>query len=347
MWSSPRASPGSTEGAAVRVGGGRSENAGGQGRLVSVSAPFIRRPVATGLLAVAVLLGGLLGYRGLSISSLPQVDFPTIQVTTRLPGADPDTMVALVTAPLERQLGQIPALESMISTSSFGQSRVTLQFALDRDIDGAAQDVQAAINAAGGGLPKNLPYPPTYSKVNPADTPILTLALTSTTIPVSKLSDLADTYLAQRLAEVSGVGHVEVAGGVRPAVRIQADLPRLAAQGLGLENLRTAIAAANVATPKGSFNGPQKAYGISANDQIRSAAAYGGIVVAYRNGAPVQLEDVAHIVDGLENNKVAAWYRARRPSSSTCSASRAPTSSRRSKASAPSCPSCGAASRPA
>ncbi len=189
-----------------------------------------------------------------------------------------------------------------------GLSQVTLQFALGRDIDGAAQDVQAAINGAGGSLPKNLPYPPTYSKVNPADTPIITLALTSTTTPVGKLSDLADTYLAQRLAEVSGVGHVEVAGGVRPAVRIQADLPRLASYGLGLEDLRNAIAAANVATPKGSFNGPQKTYAISANDQIRSAAGYGGIVVAYRNGAPVQLEDVAHIVDGLENSRVAAWY---------------------------------------
>ena len=191
---------------------------------MSVSSPFIRRPIATSLLAFAVMLGGLLGYWWLPVSSLPQVDFPTIQVTTQLPGASPDTIAALVTAPLERQFGQIPSLSTMTSSSSFGISQITLQFDLSRDIDGAAQDVQAAINAAGSTLPRNLPYPPIYSKVNPADAPIVTLALTSPTISLRALSDLADTLMAQRLSEVSGVGRVSIQGGIRPAVRIQADL---------------------------------------------------------------------------------------------------------------------------
>ena len=275
---------------------------------MSVSGPFIARPIATSLLAVAVLLAGVLGYRQLPISALPQVDFPTIQVSTDLPGANADTTLALVTAPLERQLGKIPALASMISTSSFGTSQVTLQFGLGRDIDAAAQDVQAAINAAASTLPRNLPYPPVYSKVNPADTPILTLALTSNSIPVERMSDLVDTLLAQRLAQVNGVGHVAVEGGVRPAVRIQADLPRLAAMGLGLDDLRTAIDAANVAGPKGSLDGAQKAFTIAADDQLADAAAYRSVVVAYRNGAPVKLGDVAQVVDGLENTKVAASF---------------------------------------
>ncbi|HLB44683.1 MAG TPA: efflux RND transporter permease subunit, partial [Candidatus Limnocylindrales bacterium] len=193
---------------------------------MSVSTPFILRPIATSLLGVAVLLGGMLGYWLLPVSSLPQVDFPTLQVTTRLPGASPDTMAALVTAPLERQFGQIPSLSTMTSSSSFGLSQITLQFDLNRDIDGAAQDVQTAINAARSTLPPNLPYPPTYSKVNPADAPIVTLAITSDTIALRELSDLADTLLAQRLSEVTGVGRVTVQGGLKPAVRIQADLAR-------------------------------------------------------------------------------------------------------------------------
>ena len=273
---------------------------------MSVSGPFIARPIATSLLAVAVLLAGILGYRQLPISALPQVDFPTIQVTTDLPGANADTTLSLVTAPLERQLGKIPALASMISTSSFGSSRITLQFVLGRDIDAAAQDVQAAINAAVSTLPRGLPYPPVYSKVNPADTPILTLALTSSSVPVERMSDLVDTLLAQRLAQVNGVGHVVVEGGVRPAVRIQADLPRLAAMGLGLDALRTAIDAANVSGPKGALDGAQKAFTIATDDQLIDAAAYRAVVVAYRNGAPVRLGDVAQIVDGLEDTKVAA-----------------------------------------
>jgi len=205
---------------------------------MSVSAPFIRRPIATSLLAFAVMLGGWLGYWWLPVSSLPQVDFPTIQVSTQLPGASPDTIAALVTAPLERQFGQIPSLSLMTSSSSFGISQITLQFDLGRDIDGAAQDVQAAINAAGSTLPRGLPYPPTYAKVNPADAPVLTLALTSPTISLRNLSDLADTLMAQRLAEVGGVGRVSIQGGIRPAVRIQADLSRLAAYGIGLEDIR-------------------------------------------------------------------------------------------------------------
>jgi multidrug efflux pump len=276
---------------------------------MSVSSPFIHRPIATSLLGVAVMLGGLLGYLWLPVSSLPQVDFPTIQVTTQLPGANPDTIAALVTAPLERTFGQIPALQTMTSSSSFGMSQVTLQFDLTRDIDAAAQDVQSAINAAASTLPRNLPYPPLYAKVNPADTPVITLALTSQTLSLRDLSDLADTVMAPRLSEVTGVGHVTVQGGIKPAIRIQADLARLAANGIALEDLRTAIVAANVAGPKGSLDGAHQSYSIAANDQITSADAYKAIVVAYRNGAPVLLSDLADVVDGLENNKVGASFR--------------------------------------
>jgi multidrug efflux pump len=275
---------------------------------MSVSTPFIRRPIATSLLGVAILLGGLLGYWSLPVSSLPQVDFPTIQVSTRLPGANPDTMTALVTAPLERQFGQIPALALMTSSSSFGISQITLQFELTREIDAAAQDVQAAINAAGSTLPRNLPYPPTYAKVNPADAPIITLALTSGTIALRQLSDLADTLMAQRLSEVSGVGRVSVQGGIRPAVRIQADLSRLAAYSLSMEDVRQAIVGANVAGPKGALDGAQQSYSIAANDQLVSAEGYKDVTIAYRNGAPVLLADIAQVVDGLENTKVAGWY---------------------------------------
>ncbi len=276
---------------------------------MSVSSPFIHRPIATSLLGVAVMLGGALGYWWLPVSALPQVDFPTIQVTTQLPGASPDTIASLVTAPLERQFGQIPALQTMTSASSFGISQVTLQFDLNRDIDAASQDVQSAINAAGSTLPRNLPYPPLYSKVNPADAPIITLALTSQTIDLRALSDMADTIMAPRLSEVTGVGHVSVQGGIRPAIRIQADLSRLAAYGLALEDLRTAIVSANVAGAKGSLDGAHQSYTIAANDQITAAATYKSVVVAFRNGAPVAIIDVADVVDGLENTKVGASYK--------------------------------------
>ena len=278
---------------------------------MSVSPPFIRRPIATSLLAFAVMLGGWLGYWSLPVSSLPQVDFPTIQVTTQLPGASPDTVVSLVTAPLERQFGQIPSLSVMTSSSSFGISQVTLQFDLGRDIDGAAQDVQAAINAANSVLPRGLPYPPTYSKVNPASAPVITLALTSDTTALREMSDLADSLMASRLAEVAGVGRVSVQGGIRPAVRIQADLSRLAAYGIGLEDVRQAIVGANVSGPKGSLDGAHQSYTIAANDQLIGVDAYKSLVVAYRGGAPVLLTDLAQVVNGLENDKVGAWYQGR------------------------------------
>src|SRR5438477_5071409 len=275
---------------------------------MSVSEPFIRRPIATSLLGIALLIGGLLGYFALPVSALPQVDFPTVQVTTQLPGASPDVIASLITAPLERQLGQIPSLSAMNSTSSFGVSQISLQFDLNRDIDGATQDVQAAINAAAGVLPKTLPYPPTYAKVNPADAPVLTLALASETISLRAMSDLADTILGQRLSQISGVGRVSVLGGLKPAVRVQADLARLAAYGIAMEDLRNAIAGANVSGPKGSLDGAQQAYTIAANDQIATAEAYKPIIIAYRNGAPVTIGDVAVIVDGLENDRTGGWY---------------------------------------
>ncbi|MBC7580062.1 MAG: efflux RND transporter permease subunit, partial [Tardiphaga sp.] len=275
---------------------------------MSVSEPFIRRPVATSLLGVALLIGGALGYWALPVSALPQVDFPTVQVSTQLPGASPDVIASLITAPLERQLGQIPSLSSMTSTSSFGVSAISLQFDLSRDIDGATQDVQAAINAAAGVLPRNLPYPPVYAKVNPADAPVMTLALTSDTISLRAMSDISDTLLAQRLSQISGVGRVAVLGGLKPAVRVQADLSRLAAYGIAMEDLRTAIAGANVSGPKGSLDGAQQAYTIAANDQIGAADAYRPIIVAYRNGAPVTIGDIAQIVDGLENDRTGGWY---------------------------------------
>jgi multidrug efflux pump len=275
---------------------------------MSVSEPFIRRPIATSLLGIALLIGGVLGYFALPVSALPQVDFPTVQVTTQLPGASPDVIASLITAPLERQLGQIPSLSSMNSTSSFGVSQISLQFDLNRDIDGATQDVQAAINAAAGVLPKTLPYPPVYAKVNPADAPVLTVALTSETVSLRAMSDIADTILAQRLSQISGVGRVTVLGGLKPAVRVQADLARLAAYGIAMEDLRNAIAGANVSGPKGSLDGAQQAYTIAANDQIAAADAYKPIIIAYRNGGPVTIGDVAVIVDGLENDRTGGWY---------------------------------------
>ena len=276
---------------------------------MSFTSPFIRRPVATSLLGLAALLCGALGYAQMPVSALPQVDFPIIEVTTQLPGANPDTIAAIVTAPLEREFGHIPSLVGMSSQSSFGLSTITLQFELQRDIDSAAQDVQSGINAAGSTLPRNLPYPPVYQKVNPADAPILTLAITSNTAPIRALSDLADTQLAPHIAEISGVGRVSIEGGVRPAVRIQADPTRLAAYQLGLEDVRAAIVAANVAGSKGVLDGANQSYTIASNDQIEAIGAYESVVVGYRNNAPVLLRDVAKVVDGLENTRVGAWYR--------------------------------------
>jgi multidrug efflux pump len=275
---------------------------------MNISAPFIARPIATWLLAVAILLSGVLGYRALPVSALPEVDFPTIQVVTQLPGASPETTETLITASLERQFGQMPGLLLMTSQSAEGTSQITLQFGLNRSMDSAAQDVQAAINAAAGTLPPNLPYPPTYSKVNPADAPILTLALTSEGLPIDVISDAADTLLQPKLSEIDGVGRVTVQGGMRPAVRVRVDPARLAAYGLAMEDVRNAVAAANVNGAKGGFDGPRLAFSLGANDQLVDAAAYQNLVIAWRNGAPVRLSAIGSVVGGVENDRVGAIY---------------------------------------
>ena len=268
---------------------------------------FILRPVATSLLMIALLLVGIVAYFQLPVSALPEVDYPTIQVMTFYPGAGPDVMASSVTSPLERQFGQVPGLSQMTSTSSLGSSVVTLQFNLDQNIDVAEQQVQAAINAATTYLPRDLPNPPTYSKVNPADAPILTLALSSDTLPLSKVEDFADTALAQKISQLPGVGLVSISGGQKPAVRIQANPTALASYGLSLEDVRTALGSANVDQAKGTINGPRQSFTIGANDQLTSGIQYAPVVIAYRNGAPVRLSDVASITDGIENTKQAAW----------------------------------------
>lgn len=268
---------------------------------------FIERPVATTLLMIAILLAGAVAYRQLPVSALPQVDYPTIQVRTFYPGASADVMASSVTSPLERQFGQMPGLAQMTSSSSHGSSVITLQFILELPLDIAEQQVQAAINAASGFLPKDLPNPPVYNKVNPADAPILTLALTSDSMRLPELEDLADTRLAQKLSQVSGVGLVSISGGQRPAVRIQANPTALAAYGLTLEDLRTGLIAANVNQAKGSFDGPKQSYVISANDQLFSSLEYMKLVIAYKNGAPILLKDVAAAIDDAENVNQAAW----------------------------------------
>jgi len=274
---------------------------------MSPSRPFILRPVATTLLMVGVLLVGFVAYRQLPVSALPQVDYPTIQIQTFYPGASPDVMASSVTAPLERQFGEIPGLNQMTSISSFGSSVITLQFDLNLNIDIAEQEVQAAINGASNLLPQGLPNPPIYSKVNPADAPVLTLAMTSKTLPLSKVEDLADTMLAQKISQLPGVGMVSISGGQRPAVRIQANPTALASYGLSLEDLRTALSSANVNQAKGTFDGPHQSYTIGANDQLFTGDTYRPVIVAYRNGAPVRVADVANVSDGVENALQAAW----------------------------------------
>src|SRR5947208_3425637 len=268
---------------------------------------FILRPVATSLLMIGVLLVGIVAYRQLPVSALPEVDYPTIQVMTFYPGADPTVMASSVTAPLERQFGQVPGLSQMTSSSSLGSSIITLQFNLDQNIDVAEQEVQASINSAGTYLPTDLPNPPVYSKVNPADAPILTLALTSDTLPLSKIEDLADSALAQKISQVTGVGLVSISGGQKPAVRIRANPTALASYGLSLEDVRSALAVANVDQAKGTLDGPRQSFTINANDQLLSGAQYAPIVIAYRNGAPVRLADIANIQDDVENVHQAAW----------------------------------------
>jgi len=273
----------------------------------SPSRIFILRPIATTLLMVAVLLGGFVGYSLLPQSALPEVDYPTIQVTTLYPGASPDVITSSITSPLERQFGQMPGLAQMWSGSSGGASVITLRFDLSLSLDVAEQEVQAAINAATTFLPGDLPSPPIYAKVNPADAPVITLGLTSDTLPLTQLQDIADTRLAQKLSQVTGVGLVTLSGGQRPAVKVQVNGRMLASYGLSLANVQAAITAANVNMPKGSFDGPQRASTINANDQLQSAEDYRNLVISFNKGAPVHLGDVATVVQGPENALLAAW----------------------------------------
>ena len=272
------------------------------------SRTFILRPIATSLLMVGILLAGAVAYKQLPVSALPEVDYPTIQVVTFYPGASPDVMASSVTAPLERQFGQMPGLQQMTSTSSDGSSIITLQFILSLSIDVAEQEVQQSINGSGTYLPSDIPAPPLYSKINPADTPILTLALTSSTVPLSQVEDLADTRLAPRISQLPGVGLVSISGGQKPAVRIQANPTALSRYSLNLEDVRSAIVATNVNQAKGNFDGRHRAYQIGANDQLLSAGDYANLVLAYRNGAPVKLSDVATVIDDVENVRQAAWW---------------------------------------
>src|SRR5438309_1273744 len=274
---------------------------------MSPSRPFILRPVATTLLMAAIMLVGMFAFNFLPLSALPQVDYPTIQVQTFYPGASPEVMTSSITAPLEVQFGQMPGLNQMSSTSSGGASVITLQFSLTLSLDIAEQEVQAAINAAGNLLPSDLPAPPVYAKVNPADAPILTLGITSKTLPLTQVEDLADTRLAQKISQLTGVGLVSISGGQRPAVRIQANLRQLAAHGLNIDDLRSTIGNANVNTPKGNFDGPTRQYTINANDQLKRASDYTDLVVAYRNGSPVRLSDVAKATEGAENTRLGGW----------------------------------------
>ncbi|MGH8686349.1 MAG: efflux RND transporter permease subunit [Burkholderiales bacterium] len=279
---------------------------------MSVSGPFIKRPIATTLLALAVMLGGWLGYWWLPVSSLPQVDFPTIQVTTQLPGANPETMGNLVTAPLERQLGQISALTSMTSSSSFGISQITLQFALDRDIDAAAQDVNSAIAATARQLPASMPAPPSFRKINPGDFAVFYLALTSETMPLSTVDEYAETFLAQRISTITGVAQVQVYGQQKYAVRVQVDPNRLAARGIGINEVQQAVAQANVNLPTGTLYGKDRLYAVQANGQLFDAQAFRPLIVAYRDGAPVRLEQLGQVIDGVQNDKMAAWFKDKR-----------------------------------
>ncbi|MBV9296245.1 MAG: efflux RND transporter permease subunit, partial [Acidobacteriaceae bacterium] len=274
---------------------------------MSPSRPFILRPVATSLLMAGILIAGGIAYKQLPVSALPEVDYPTIQCLTFYPGASPEVMASSVTAPLERTFGQVPGLKQMTSTSSFGSSIITLQFDLDLNIDIAEQQVQASINAAGTYLPPDLPNPPIYSKVNPADAPILTLALTSKTVPLTKIEDLADTTLSQKISQLPGVGLVSITGGQKPSIRIRVNPAALAAYGLSLEDVRTALNQSNLNQAKGNFDGLYQAYTIGANDQILTSGGYKSVIIAYKNGAPVRLEDVADVADGPEDTRQAAW----------------------------------------
>src|SRR5690349_7382164 len=274
---------------------------------MSPSQPFILRPVATTLLMIAIMLSGMLAFRFLPVAAVSLKKYPTIQVQTFYPGASPDVMTSSVTEPLEVQFGQMPNLNQMSSVSSAGASVITLQFGLSISLDVAEQEVQAAINAAGNLLPADLPAPPIYAKVNPADAPILTLGLTSKTMPLTQVEDFADTRLAQKISQLPGVGLVTISGGQKPAVRIQANPTALSSYGLNLEDLRAALQQASVNQAKGNFDGPKQAYQINANDQLLASRDYRSLVVAYHDGAPIVLSDVAQVLDDVENSKLAAW----------------------------------------
>ncbi len=274
---------------------------------MSISEPFIRRPVATSLLAAALLLAGAAAYTQLPVAPLPRVDFPTINVNAALPGASPETMASAVATPLERRFGRIAGLAEITSTSSLGQTSITLQFDLDRDVDAAARDVQAAINAASGDLPANLPTRPNFRKVNPADAPILILSLTSDTVPLAQIYDAANAILAQKISQVDGVGQVFVGGGQQPAVRVQVDPNALAGAGLGLEDVRTVLAQATVDQPKGALSGSRQMQTLAANDQLYRAAEFRPLIIAYRNGSPVRLGDIAVVQDSVENVRTIGW----------------------------------------
>ena len=276
------------------------------------SRPFIERPIATSLLMVGILFAGIIGYPLLPVAPLPQVDFPTIQVSATLPGANPETMASAVATPLERQFAQISGVTQMTSTSGLGTTSITIQFDLNRNIDAAAQDVQAAINAAGGQLPQDLPSPPTYRKVNPADSPILIMAVQSDTLPLTEVDDAADTILAQQISQIAGVALVNIGGEQKPAVRVQIDPAKIAALGLSLEDVRSALESATVNAPKGTFDGPQQSFAIYDNDQLLKAGAYNDVIVAYRNGAPVRVRDIGQAIAGPENAKLAAWQNGKR-----------------------------------
>src|SRR5579862_9903503 len=271
------------------------------------SRPFILRPVATALLMAAILLVGIVAFLQLPISALPQVDYPTIQVLTFYPGASPDVTATTITAPLERQFGEMQGLNQMTSTSSGGVSVIVLQFDLSLDLDIAEQEVQASINSSGTFLPSDLPTPPIYNKTNPADAPVLTLAISSDSLPLSQVEDMVDTRLAPRLSQLNGVGLVSISGGQKPAVRIQVNPVQLSSYGLNMEDVRTALVQSSVNSAKGNFDGPRQDYQIDANDQITEASDYKNVVISYSNGAPVFVKDVANVVNGIENTKQGAW----------------------------------------
>ena len=279
---------------------------------MNLSAPFIRRPIATALLMVGLLLCGLAAYRLLPVSSLPNVNYPTIAVTAQLPGADPQTMASSVATPLEQQFSQIPGVTQLISTSALGITQLTVQFELGRDVDGAAEDVLAAINAASPYLPVGIPYPPTIRKVNPADTPILVLALTSDSLPLTTVDAFAESILVPKLSQISGVGLIGIGGQQKPAIRVQVDPQALANRGIGLEDVRNVLSQANVDLPKGTLNGPQQSFTLNTNDQLLKPEAYDNLIVAYRSGSPVRISDVGKAIEGPENDLIAGWYNKQR-----------------------------------